>query len=149
MRAMAAPSSPPYEEVVRVAAEDLDERAHVNNVVYVRWVQQIAVAHWRSLAPAEDQASTAWVVLRHEIDYALPARLGDVVVLRTWVGEATRLAFERHTEIVRQADAKLLARGRTLWCPVDAETGRPKRVSDDVRRLFSTAADSPDREARP
>lgn len=133
-----SPSPPaPFEQLVRVAAEDLDERAHVNNVVYVRWVQQIAVAHWRAIAPPDDQAAIAWVVLRHEVDYAYPALQDDEIVLRTWVGAASGLSFERHTEIVRARDRKLLARARTLWCPVDANTGRPRRVGDQVRRLFS------------
>lgn len=129
--------SPPYEEIVRAEADDLDERRHVNNLVYVRWVQQIAVAHWRALAPGEDQASIAWVVLRQEVDYLHPAFLGDEVVLRTWVGTASGLSFERHTEILRRSDGRMLARARTLWCPVDAQTGRPRRVRPEVRRLFS------------
>ena len=141
MRAMssARPSSAPFEQIVRVAADDLDERAHVNNVVYVRWIQQIAVAHWRAIAPPEDQAAIAWVVLRHEVDYSYPALQDDEIVLRTWVGAASGLSFERHTEILRGVDGKLLARARTLWCPVDAKTGRPRRVGDAVRRLFSAA----------
>ncbi|HEY0787005.1 MAG TPA: acyl-CoA thioesterase [Thermoanaerobaculia bacterium] len=138
--------SQPYEEIVRVAADDLDERRHVNNLVYVRWVQQIAVAHWHALAPQEDRASFAWVVLRQEIDYVHPAFLDDEIVLRTWVGTASGLSFERHTEIRRRGDDRILARARTLWCPVDAQTGRPRRVRPEVRRLFSkSSAESPER----
>ena len=136
---MSDQSSPPapFEQTVRVAGEDLDERAHVNNVVYVRWVQQVAVAHWRAIAPPGDQEAIAWVVLRHEVDYSYPAVLDDEIVLRTWVGAMSGLSFERHTEILRRRDRKLLARARTLWCPVNAATGRPQRVGDEVRRLFS------------
>jgi acyl-CoA thioester hydrolase len=129
-----------YETVVRVEPADLDERNHVNNVVYVRWVQNIAIAHWRTLATAEDQAQIAWVALRHEIDYLSPAFVGDEIVLRTWVGHAERLSFERMTEVRRASDRKLLAKARTLWCPVDASTGRPVRVSAAVRALFSRGA---------
>src|SRR5512140_1093975 len=127
-----------FEEVVRVQPADLDERQHVNNVVYLRWVQDIAIAHWRALAAAEDQARIAWVALRHEIDYLSPALDDEEIVLRTWVGRAERLSFERLTEIRRAADQKLLAKARTLWCPVDALTGRPARVRREVRELFST-----------
>lgn len=127
-----------FEQVVVVEAADLDERAHVNNVVYVRWVQEIATAHWRALAPTEALAEIAWVALRHEIDYLAPAVLGDELLLRTWVGAAERLAFERFTEIRRTADARVLAKARTLWCPVDARTGRPRRPGAEVRALFST-----------
>jgi len=129
-----------HETVVRVEPADLDERNHVNNVVYVRWVQDIAIAHWRTLATAEDQAQIAWVALRHEIDYLSPAFVGDEIVLRTWVGHAERLSFERMTEVRRASDRKLLAKARTLWCPVDASTGRPVRVSAAVRALFSRGA---------
>lgn len=123
---------------VVVLPEDIDEQDHVNNMVYLRWVQEIATAHWRAIASAEAQAAIGWVVLRHEIDYKSPAVLGDQIELRTWVGKATRLTFERFTEIRRKNEAKLLAQGRTLWCPIDPGTGRPTRVSNEVRSQFST-----------
>ena len=123
---------------VRVAAEDLDERRHVNNVVYLRWAQDIATAHWRALASPEAQASLAWVALRHEIDYLAPAALDDELTIRTWVGAADGLAFERFVEVRR--DERLLARARTLWCPVDARSGRPKRPDADTRARFSSNA---------
>ena len=127
-----------YERTLRVGPEDLDEQAHVNNVVYVRWVQDVATAHWLALAPPEARAELAWVALRHEIDYLSPAVLGDELVVRTTVGHAEGLTFERHTEVRRVSDDRLLARSRTLWCPVDPRTGRPRRVSAAVRALFST-----------
>jgi len=128
-----------YELARRVNAEDLDELAHVNNVVYVSWVQEIATAHWRALAPPEALEQLAWVARRHEIDYLAPAVLGDAIVLRTWVGVADGLQFERHTE-VRHADGRLLARARSLWVPIDPRTGRPRRPSAEVRALFSAAS---------
>jgi acyl-CoA thioester hydrolase len=127
----------PFEQRLTVDASDLDERAHVNNVVYLRWVQDVATAHWLALASPEARAELAWVALRHEIDYLAPAVLDDEVVLRTWVGRADGLSFERHTEVRRAADERLLARARTLWCPVDARSGRPRRPSAEVRAAFS------------
>lgn len=129
-----------FEQHVRVSAEDLDERAHVNNIVYLRWAQDIATAHWRALAPPEAAADLAWVALRHEIDYLAPAFLGDELTVRTWIGGAEGLRFERFTQVRRAADARLLARARTLWCPVDMETGRPRRVSAELRAIFSRRA---------
>jgi len=116
---------------------DIDEQNHVNNTVYLRWVQEVATAHWRAIASAEPQEGIGWVVLRHEIDYETPACLGDDVVLRTWVGKATRLTFERFTEIRRSSDGQLLSTARTLWCPINAQTGRPGRVPVEVREQFS------------
>ncbi len=124
----------------RVEADDLDRLAHVNNVVYLRWIQEIATAHWEAIAPAEALAQVAWVARRHEIDYLSPAVLGDELAVRTWVGEAHGLTFERHTEIRRARGAQVVARARTLWVPVEPGTGRPRRVSADVRALFSTPA---------
>jgi acyl-CoA thioester hydrolase len=123
---------------VPVLPGDIDEQNHVNNTVYLRWVQDVATAHWRALASAEAQAAIAWVVLRHEIDYKTPASLDDEIVLSTWVGKATRLTFERFTEIRRKSDRQLLSHARTLWCPIDVKTGRPTRVSAEVRARFST-----------
>jgi len=122
-----------------LAAEtaDIDEQNHVNNTVYLRWVQEVATAHWKSLASAEAQKAIGWIVLRHEIDYKSAASLGDEIVLRTWVGEASRLKFERFTEVRRKIDNVLLAQARTLWVPVDSRTGKPMRVSAEVREKFS------------
>src|SRR4051812_5414182 len=100
-------------------------------------MQEIAVAHWSAVASPAAQDTVSWVVLRHEIDYKAPALSGDQVTLRTWVGKATRLTFERFTDVVRAADGQLLAKGRTLWCPVNPETGRPIRVPPEVRSQFS------------
>jgi acyl-CoA thioester hydrolase len=120
-----------------VQPEDIDEMDHVNNAVYLRWVQAAAVGHWRAAATEAMQSETLWVVLRHEIEYKNPALTGEELVVETWVGAATRITFERHTEIFRAADRQLLAKARTLWCPIDAQTRRPKRVDATIRAQFS------------
>jgi acyl-CoA thioester hydrolase len=120
-----------------VSPVDIDEQNHVNNAVYLRWVQDVATAHWKSLASAEAQGAIDWIVLRHEIDYKRPACLGDEIILRTWVGEASRLKFERFTEVCRKIDMQLLAQARTVWVPMDSDTGKPTRVSPEVRSKFS------------
>src|ERR1700730_7046040 len=107
-------SSVPFEMIVPVLLADIDEQNHVNNTVYLRWIQDVATAHWKSLARPDAQAAIVWVVLRHEIDYRSPASLGDEILLRTWVGQASRLKFERFTEIRRKIDNRLLAQGQTL-----------------------------------
>ena len=127
-----------FEIQLQVQAADIDELGHVNNVVYLRWVQDAAVAHWRSGTTPQEQSEVAWVVLRHEIDYKRPARLGETIVARTWVGSATELAFERFTEIETKSDRRLLATAKTIWCPIAPRTGRPMRISDDLRMRYST-----------
>ena len=131
---------PAFEQTVRVEPADIDTLGHVNNIVYLRWVQDVAAAHWFAAAPAEDQAGLVWMVVRHEIDYVTPAVLGDEVVLRTWIGTAVGLRFDRHTEVLRGSDRKPLAKAATVWVPIDAQTGRPRRVSDRVRKMFSVDA---------
>jgi acyl-CoA thioester hydrolase len=126
----------PFEYLVKVGAGDLDELNHVNNVVYLRWVQDIATAHWTAIAPGDALESIAWVARRHEIDYLSAAVLGDELTIRTWVGTAEGLTFERLTEI-RRGDGQVIATARTLWVPIDRRTGRPRRVSAEVRSLFS------------
>jgi len=123
---------------VQVLSTDIDEQGHVNNTVYLRWIQDVATAHWKSLASAQSQAAIGWIVLRHEIDYKLPASFGDEIVLRTWVGQASRLKFERFTEVRRKIDNQLLSQARTLWVPIDVRTGKPTRVSAELRAQFST-----------
>jgi acyl-CoA thioester hydrolase len=130
----------PYEIAIAVLPGDIDQLNHVNNTVYLRWVQDAAVAHWAAAAPAQAQEDLFWVVVRHEIDYKRPAKLGDGIIARTWVGAMGHRDFERHTEILRAADGALLARARTLWCPMDRNSGRPTRVGEAVRLAFSAAS---------
>ena len=130
-------SSAAFEMIVSVLPEDIDQQNHVNNTVYLRWVQEVPTAHWRAVATADARENIGWVVLRHEIDYKTPACVGDEVVLRTWVGKSTRLTFERFTEIRRSGDDRLLSNARTLWCPINTQTARPTRVPAEVREQFS------------
>jgi acyl-CoA thioester hydrolase len=126
----------PYELPVTAIASDIDALGHVNNTVYLRWVQDAAIAHWSKLATAEMQQEIVWMVLRHEIDYKAAAKEGDRLILRTWIGTAEGLRFDRHTEVLN-VDRKLLVQAKTVWCPIDPQTGRPKKVSSEVRKMFS------------
>src|SRR5438309_580158 len=126
-----------YQLTLHVEAADIDELGHVNNTVYLRWVQDVATAHWRAIASEEEYKAITWVVLRHEIDYRTPALLGDEVLLQTWVGTAVGLTFERHTRILRAADQQELAQARTLWCPISTRSGRPERIKAPLRAQLS------------
>jgi acyl-CoA thioester hydrolase len=131
-------TAPPFEMPIAVQPADIDRQNHVNNTVYVRWVQEIATAHWNANAPVPARDDIGWVVLRHEIDYKAPVCLGDEIVLRTWVGQASRATFERFVQVLRQSDRKILAEARTLWVPIDPVTAKPIRVPSEVRERFST-----------
>ncbi len=131
------PSIERFNLPLTIEQSDIDQLGHVNNTVYLRWVQEAAVAHWTSAATEEQYTTVIWVVVRHEIDYLASIKLGDSITARTWVGTTVKNYFERHTEIFRTNDKKVLARARTLWCPLDRSTGRPTRVGEDVRTRFS------------
>jgi acyl-CoA thioester hydrolase len=133
----AEPSLARFDHPITVTPDDIDMLGHVNNTVYLRWVQEAAVAHWTAFASPEEQARLAWVVTRHEIDYLHSVQRHDAVIARTWVGSTVKHLFERHTEIIRTADGKLLAQARTLWCPIDIATRRPTRAGNDIFRRFS------------
>jgi acyl-CoA thioester hydrolase len=121
---------------IHVTKNDIDELGHVNNVVYVRWVQEVAAAHWDSLASSEIKQKYVWVVLRHEIDYLSAAFDGDILIATTWVGESNGARSERFVHITNKITGKLIAQAKTTWCMLDGATMRPKRVDEEVVRLL-------------
>lgn len=125
-----------YEVPLAVQPEDIDEQGRVNNVVYLRWVQEAATAHWLALATPEEQTRWMWVVKRHEIDYVAAALPGDVLIARTWLGEARGACFERFVEIIRGTDSKLLAKARTTWVLLDAGAQRVARIPQEFITRF-------------
>ncbi|MBN9117934.1 MAG: acyl-CoA thioesterase [Planctomycetes bacterium] len=119
---------PKFTLALRVSDADVDRQGHVNNVAFVRYVQDVAVAHWRSIAPADMQTAFTWVVRRHEVEYLRPAFPDEELLLRTWVGEPSGATWERFTEVLRAGEDKPLVTARTVWVLLDAASGRPRRV---------------------
>ena len=124
-----------------VRPEDIDDMDHVNNVVYLSWVQDVAIAHWKARATDALRAEFGWVATRHELDYKQAAVLGDAITARTWIGAVDSRRFERFTAIIRTADGVVLARGRTLWCLISRATGRITRITPELRACFPPEAD--------
>ena len=131
-------SHQPYELEIKVEETDIDQMGHVNNVVYLRWVQNVAVAHWNVAATEEEKRNILWVIIRHEIDYKRPAFMNDIILARTWIGKANRRSFERHTEFYRKGNKKLLAKTLTFWCPISSITKKPIEPGKELYRRFST-----------
>jgi acyl-CoA thioester hydrolase len=127
-----------FEIQILVQPSDIDGLGHVNNVVYLRWMQEAATAHWDARAPADLRQRVAWVVSRHEIDYKSPAFAGERLVARTWVGEASGATWERFIEIRRAEDDRLLARGRSVYAALDPASGRPMRIDQALRAPLSS-----------
>jgi acyl-CoA thioester hydrolase len=115
-----------FEIPIAVRAEDIDDNDHVNNVVYLKWIFDVALAHWHVSAPPEMQATFGWVATRHEIDYRREALLGGVDSRK----------FERRTEIVRTSDGQVLARGVSYWALITRATGRITRIPPEMVGLF-------------
>ena len=127
---------PVFEMVLTAGPEHIDELGHVNNAVWVQWIQQVAVAHWTAVADAAHADAYFWVVVRHEIDYLRAAHEGDQITARTWVGDAPKGArFDRLMEFTG-SDGKLCVRAKTQWAIIDKALGRPIRVPPEVVAPF-------------
>jgi acyl-CoA thioester hydrolase len=122
----------PFEVKINVYPNDIDQLGHVNNVVYLRWVQDAAEAHWNILAPIGLQKELAWVVLRHEINYHKPGFLNDNIVAKTWVGETEGFRSVRFVEIYNDKGV-LLVSASTTWCLIDPSSGRPKKITAEIK----------------
>jgi acyl-CoA thioester hydrolase len=120
---------------LKVEPEDFDRLGHINNVAFVQYIQDVAVAHWLSAAPPEMLSAVVWVVRRHEVEYLKPGLPQDSLTARTWVGEASGATWERFTEIVR-GDGVVLVKARTVWVLLDATTGRPRRVDQRMTGIL-------------
>ncbi len=130
---MSAPA--PFIHALAARPEDIDDLGHVNNVVYLRWVQEVATAHWLAKSTPLLRDAHAWVVLRHEIDYRAPVYLGDALVGQTWVGKAEGARFERFVRLLKN-DVPV-AEAKTIWCLLDSASGKPKRIPPEIEKLLA------------
>lgn len=118
-------------------ASDIDENGHVNNVVYLDWAQQLAIAHWRARATPEDQDAFAWIALRHEVDYRRALLPGETARARTWTAQDTDgPRFDRYVRI-DGPDGAMCAQVKTTWVLVEKASGRPKRVPERMAAQFA------------
>jgi acyl-CoA thioester hydrolase len=126
-----------------VEPAEIDELEHVNNLHYLAWTQAAAKAHSAAVgwpfARYRELGST-WVVRSHAIEYLRPARLGDAVVVRTWVTEMGKIHSLRRYEIVRTSDAAVLATAETRWVFVTLSGQTLARVPAELRAAFPVVA---------
>jgi acyl-CoA thioester hydrolase len=117
-------------------AEHIDEMGHVNNAVWVQWMEQIATRHWTTVAPAALQAAYIWLVTRHEVDYRGNVALGQSVTATTFIPDPPQGArFDRRVDFA-DAAGKVIVSARTTWALLDRESGRLARVRGDISSLF-------------
>ncbi len=121
---------------LEVRPEHIDANGHVNNVVYVGWLQDAGTAHWNARFDADTRARWSWVALHHEIEYLRGIEPGATgIVARTWVGDPQGPRFNRYVRI-EDAGGRLCAQGVSEWCLVDAATLRPHRIAGDMIAPF-------------
>jgi acyl-CoA thioester hydrolase len=125
-----------FTRTITPAPDDIDELGHVNNAVWVRWIQDMATAHWSAVARPEDQAAYFWVVVRHEIDYLGNIGPGEAVTARTWISDLPKGArFDRNVEFT-DAVGKVIVRAKTTWAMIDRASGRIARVRAEIAAPF-------------
>lgn len=125
-----------FQTQITVPKTAIDNLNHVNNVVYLQWVQDIAEQHWKASTDAALRQKLAWVVVNHFIEYKAPAFKNDVLVLKTWVENYKGVTSERHTQIIKKEDNKLVVKAKTLWCLLDKNSGKPLRITDELKAKF-------------
>ena len=138
------PISPTYTKIITIPNSAIDENEHVNNVIYVQWMQDIAAEHYAAIGDyaaiggVEAQGpEAAWFIREHRIEYLLPAFEGEEIEIRTWVENIRRVRSLRKYEFARKSDGKVLVRGETDWVFVDIKTGSPCAIPDNVTDVFS------------
>ena len=123
-----------FELKIKVSSEDIDTLDHVNNLVYVKWMDKIATTHWAYLTKENPLPQYVWVVMRHEIDYLKQATLGDEITVKTWVGETKGITSVRFMEFYK--NKTLLVKAKTTWVMLDAKTHKSTRIRENVLKVL-------------
>jgi len=123
---------------IEVTAQDVDRNGHVNNVVYIQWMQDAAIAHARvsGCTKASQAAGASWVVRTHHIEYLMPAFARDKITVITWPSNFQRVRSLRKYKFVRANDEAVIARAETDWVFINAKTGRPQSIPEEVRNTL-------------
>lgn len=133
---------PGFRRTFEVDASDIDPLGHVNNIAYVRWIQDIAIAHSAALGldfAEYDKLGGIFVVRRHEIDYLRPVLRGDAIEAHTWIASVMAAKCVRMTELLRGPDSEPVAKANTVWGYVDLKTGRPTRIPLRVKEALGAS----------
>lgn len=123
-----------YQDSIIVSKEHIDNLNHVNNVVYVQWINDISEKHWKTISTPDINSKYLWVVLKHEVDYLGEAVLGDELIIKTYVGESVGVKSIRYVEIYN--NSKPIVKGKTTWCLIDLKSHKPKRIEIDILNIL-------------
>ena len=125
-----------YKKNITVTDRDLDDLKHVNNVRYLEWVQEVSKEHWGQLSQPEWNKRYLWVIRSHHITYHQPALLDQILELTTYVPEAQGPISRRKVEMVLKDSGSRVAECLTEWVLLDAASGRPVRIPEEIRKVF-------------
>ena len=122
----------------------IDGNGHVNNVAYVQWMQDVAVRHAKALSSEYGMGGDIgiWVARSHFIEYLRPAFAGDNVQAQTWIADLRRVRARRRYQFVRLSDGVVLAKGETDWVFINAKTGRPQSIPEEIKAAFTLVPDA-------
>lgn len=125
-----------FEKEMMIRPEDFDQMGHVNNVVYLQWVQDVAEAHWKHVSDTKQLNDYLWVALRHEIDYLKEIKPDEPIIAETFVHSMTGVKSERHTVIQAKDTGEVKAKAITIWCLLDSLHKKPKRIPEGLKNIF-------------
>ena len=125
-----------FEFEFTVLPEHLDALQHVNNVVYVQWMQDAASKHWSTYVSSELNEKILWVARHHEIDYLSQSFLHDELLMKTWTGDYSGVSWDRHYEIIRKSDNKKIISAKSVWILLDKKTFKTKRIDEEVLNVL-------------
>jgi acyl-CoA thioester hydrolase len=136
---------PVFRLQLKVSPEVVDANRHVNNVAYVQWMQDAAIGHAEACGGARlaQEPGGSWFVRMHRIEYLKPAFLNDEITVLTWVANWRKVRSLRRYRFIRNSDRAILAEGETEWVFVDAATGRPKTIPEQIVSIFGVVSDGP------
>jgi acyl-CoA thioester hydrolase len=123
-----------YRHAIGIEPADIDHMGHVNNSVYLKWVQEAVVQYWEKVAPADAVGRHLWVALKHEISYRRPAFLEDIVVADV-IAERVQGARALFTTVIKRGE-EVVAEIKSTWCCLDAVSRRPARLAKDIVGRF-------------
>jgi acyl-CoA thioester hydrolase len=125
-----------FRKTFTAKAEHIDEMGHVNNAVWVQWIQDMATAHWDAVAAPEHARDFIWLVVRHEIDYRGNIDAGESVAGETWIPGEPRGATSLRRVDFTDAAGKVIVSASTTWAMLDRQTQRLVRVRPEVIAPF-------------
>ena len=132
-----------YQFEIDVTAQDVDLNGHVNNVVYIQWMQDAAIAHARvsGCTKASQAVGATWVVRTHHIEYLSPLFAGNKVTVVTWPANFQRVRSKRKYKFVRVNDGAVIARAETDWVFVNVKTGKPQSIPEEVKKTLPVVSE--------